>query len=130
MTIQDADKKGYPRVVDSIIVSSKSRYNIRLLCDLIYTAAFDLRSSASKERLLEQKIPASYLALEEVVSLLAEERKSKGKDPVLSSDQYRTLVHEEMIKRFGKTFRDQAELNQATAFLHENGKLSLPSSTT
>ncbi len=137
--MQDADKKGLPRILDSIIVSSKTRYNIRNLCNSIYTAAFEQRSTGSKERILEQKIPASYLALEEVphyilrclwnflsmsfqaVGMLADERKARGKDPVLSGDEYRQHTQQLVLQKFNKHFRDLAELNQATAFLHENG---------
>ncbi len=141
------------------MVSAKTRYNVRHLCQLIYSTCYSVFSSAStgsKLRLLEQKIPASYIALEEVptylptrcllrwllcmpvtyvcgvvvvsqiVCSLADERKQKGKDPVLTGDQYRSTVQEQMLKRYGKTFRDLAELNQATAFLHENGGSLLP----
>ncbi|KHN76857.1 Leucine-rich repeat serine/threonine-protein kinase 1 [Toxocara canis] len=62
--VPDADKKGLPRVVDSMFVSSKTKHNIRALCNLLYRTAFDIRTAGSKERLLDQKIPASYLALE------------------------------------------------------------------
>lgn len=121
VAVQDADKKGLPRVIDSVIVSCKSRFNIRVLCDLIYRCAYELRLPGTKERLLEQKIPASYLALEEIVTTLAYERRAQGKDCVLTTEQYRSQVQELMKKNFGKPFRDNAELNQATAFLHDNG---------
>lgn len=39
--------------------------------------------------LLEQRVPASYVHLQVVVELLADERKLAGKDPVLHSDQYK-----------------------------------------
>ncbi len=55
--------------------------------------------------------------------MMADSRKNKGKDPVITGDQYRRAAQEEMQKRFKKHFRDLAELNQATAFLHENGLL-------
>ncbi|KAF4523571.1 hypothetical protein B566_EDAN014882, partial [Ephemera danica] len=82
-----------------------------------------LEQLRSKELLLEQRVPASYVALEDVVSHLASERRAAGADPVLSGDQYRAKVAHEMQLRFHRTFRDAAELNQATAFLHENGVL-------
>lgn len=66
--VPDADKKGLPRVVDSLFVSSKTKQNIRVLCNLLYRTAYDIRTANSKERLLDQKIPASYLALEKVIS--------------------------------------------------------------
>jgi len=71
---------------------------------------------------LEQRVPASYLALEDVVSIISAERRQFGADPVLLADEYRAKVAYEMQSRYHRTFRDAAELNQATAFLHENGK--------
>ncbi len=98
MGLVDPDKAGLPRVVDSVQISTKTKQNIRLLCNLIYDTAFSLRSSASsssagaasggagaggggsggalgRPRLLEQKIPASYLALEDVVGTIAADRR-------------------------------------------------------
>lgn len=75
----------------------------------------------SKERLLEQKIPASYLALEDVIGYLTLERKAQGRDPVLPAERYQSLVTHEMASRNYKPFRDLAELSQASTFLHENG---------
>lgn len=123
INVIDPDKCGLPRVIDTIEVSIKTKHNIKLLCNLIYDTVMDLRCPGSKERLLEQKIPATYLALEDLVSHLAYERKLCNRDPVLRADQYRDWVMEEMLHRFGMTFRDVAELNQATSFLHENGVL-------
>ncbi|XP_022652148.1 leucine-rich repeat serine/threonine-protein kinase 1-like isoform X3 [Varroa destructor] len=119
----DADKRGLPRILDSIEVSCKTKHNIRRLAELIYDTAYDLRCTGSKERLLEQRIPASYLALEDIVHHLAVERRTKGKDPVLKSEEYVKIVGEEMKKRFNMAFRDKSELNQATMFLHESGVL-------
>jgi Leucine-rich repeat (LRR) protein len=123
INVVDADKCGLPRVIDSIEVSAKTKHNIKLLCNLIYDTVFGLRSPGSKERLLEQKIPATYLALEEVVSHLANQRISSGKDPVLCAAEYKELVSQEMSRRYKVSFRDASELQQATAFLHDNGVL-------
>lgn len=73
--------------------------------------------------LLEQKVPATYLALEDVVNYVASERRANGLDPVLTADQYRSIVTTEMQQRYNRTFRDWAELHQATLFLHDNGVL-------
>nr|XP_037280613.1 leucine-rich repeat serine/threonine-protein kinase 1-like [Rhipicephalus microplus] len=89
----------------------------------IYDVAFDMRCPGSKERLLEQRIPATYLALEDVVGSLALERRLQGKEPVLHAEQYRMLVMHELQQKFDCCFRDMAELNQATSFLHDNGVL-------
>ncbi|KAK4295198.1 hypothetical protein Pmani_032225 [Petrolisthes manimaculis] len=121
INVIDADKLGLPRVLDTIEVSCKSRHNVKLLCNLIYDTVFSLKTPGSKERLLEQRIPASYLALEDVVGVLALERRVQGRDPVLPADRYHALVTQEMSTRGHRPFRDTAELNQATTFLHENG---------
>ncbi|KAG1714290.1 Leucine-rich repeat serine/threonine-protein kinase 1 [Nymphon striatum] len=139
INVVDADKCGLPKVLDTIEISCKTRYNIKNLCNLIYDTVFELRSPVntilqicnscmkpflgSKERLLEQKIPATYLALEDVIGNLAFERKLQGKDPVLRSEQYKMLVMLEIQEKYGISFRDVSELNQATTFLHENGVL-------
>ncbi|CAL1275195.1 unnamed protein product [Larinioides sclopetarius] len=123
INVVDADKCGLPRVIDTIEISCKTRHNIKLLCNLIYDTVFELKCPGSKERLLEQKIPATYLALEDVVGILAVDRHIQGKDPVLRADAYRNLVMHEMMQRYSIAFRDLSELNQATTFLHENGIL-------
>lgn len=120
INVVDAEKCGLPKVMETIEVSCKTRHNIKMLCNLIYDVVFSLRSPGSKELLLEQKVPASYLALEDVVIQLAQDRKLSGLDPVLKADQYYTAVNNE-LQRLHKSFRDPAELHQATLFLHENG---------
>ena len=67
ISISDPEKCGLPRVLESVEVSCRSRENLRLLAHLMYDTAFSLKSPGSKTKLLEQKIPATYLALEEVV---------------------------------------------------------------
>ncbi|XP_050423466.1 leucine-rich repeat serine/threonine-protein kinase 1 [Adelges cooleyi] len=123
INIVDAEKYGLPRVLDTIEISCKTKHNIKLLCNIIYDTVFSLRSPGSKELLLEQRVPATYLALEDIVSHIGNERRLAGLDPVLNLDQFRTAVNAEMVSRFHKSFRDMAELNQAILFLHENGVL-------
>ncbi|KAK7861679.1 hypothetical protein R5R35_005355 [Gryllus longicercus] len=123
INIVDAEKCGLPRVLDTIEVSCKTRHNIKLLCSLVYDTVFSLRPPGSKELLLEQRVPATYLALEDVVSHLATERRLTGVDPVLNAEQYKAVVTAEMQYRCQRSFRDAAELHQATLFLHENGVL-------
>jgi hypothetical protein len=126
INVSDPEKCGFPRVLDSIEISCKTRHNLRLLAHLLYDTAFSLKSpgggsGGSKTRLLEQKIPATYLALEDLVGMLSAELRGQGHDPVLNRDQFAESVNREMEKRFSLKFRDEAELNQATKFLHENG---------
>ncbi|KOB76822.1 Leucine-rich repeat serine/threonine-protein kinase 1, partial [Operophtera brumata] len=146
MGAPDADKLGLPRVMDSLDVSCSTRHNVRLLADLIYSVAFSVKPPGSKEPLLEQRIPATYLALEECVTSLAADLA----EPVLSHADYKRLVSaghcvpsgskeplleqripatylalEECVTQYmqqknHKPFRDAAELHQATMFLHEN----------
>ncbi|KAJ8942684.1 hypothetical protein NQ314_010008 [Rhamnusium bicolor] len=75
INIVDAEKCGLPRVLDTIEISCKTRHNVKLLCNLIYDTVFSLRPPGSKELLLEQKVPATYLALEDVVNYVATERR-------------------------------------------------------
>ena len=74
--------------------------------------------AGSKEKLLEQCIPATYLALEDVVGILAMEQRNKQRDPVLPIEQYRKGVAQIMNSRFRMSFRDTAELNQVR--YHQN----------
>lgn len=82
-----------------------------------------MRLAGSKELLLEQKVPSTYLALEDVVNYVAAERRANNLDPVLNAEQYKAIVTTEMQQKYNKTFRDLGELHQATLFLHDNGVL-------
>lgn len=53
---------------------------------IVYTNFCHIGSSSGL--LLEQKVPAKYIELEDVVSKLADERVMEKKDPVLHADQY------------------------------------------
>ncbi|XP_050071280.1 leucine-rich repeat serine/threonine-protein kinase 1 isoform X1 [Anopheles maculipalpis] len=123
IAVSDAEKIGLPRVLDSIEVSCRTGHNIKLLAGLIYDTAFSLRPPGCKEPLLYQRVPASYLALEDVVANIAASLRQHGADPVLDADRYRQTVTHEMQLRGLKGFRDWSELNQATMFLHDNGVL-------
>ncbi|XP_060525729.1 leucine-rich repeat serine/threonine-protein kinase 1 isoform X2 [Cylas formicarius] len=123
INIVDAEKCGLPKVLDTIEISCKTRHNIRLLCNLIYDTVFSLKPPGNKELLLEQKVPATYLALEDVINYIAAEYRTNGLDPVLTTEQFKSVVISEMQLRYNKTFRDWSELHQATLFLHDNGVL-------
>lgn len=43
INVVDAEKCGLPRVLDTIEISCKTRYNVRLLCHLIYDTVFSLK---------------------------------------------------------------------------------------
>lgn len=107
----------------SFLNVDRTQYNIRELGALIYDTAFSLRSPGSKEILLHQKVPASYLTLEDVVEDISLYLKHIGSDPVLSHENFLQMVHQGMHSQNLRPFRDAAELHQATIFLHENGVL-------
>ncbi|KAG7298401.1 hypothetical protein JYU34_018023 [Plutella xylostella] len=134
MGAPDADKMGLPRVMDSVEVSCSTRHNIRLLADIIYTIAYSVKPPGSKEPMLEQRVPCTYLALEECVAHLAAElqepvlkhhdyKRLVWQEPVLKHHDYKRLVTQYMQQKGMRLFRDSAELHQATMFLHENGVL-------
>ncbi|XP_068156290.1 LOW QUALITY PROTEIN: leucine-rich repeat serine/threonine-protein kinase 1 [Drosophila tropicalis] len=123
IAIPDAEKIGLPRVIDSIEISCRTLHNIHLLANIIYDTAMQLRSPGSKEPMLLQKIPASYIALEDIANVIACNLRASGRDPVLDGEQYRRLVTEQMRVHNYKGFRDAAELQQATTWCHENGVL-------
>ena len=60
---------------------------------LWYSNASLVCSPGSKGvKLVEQKVPASYVHLQDVVRDISEERKIQGKDPVLHTEQYRWVA--------------------------------------
>ena len=123
INLVDPEKCGLPRVIDSLEVSCKTKFNIRHLANLIYDTAFSLKSHGSKQRLLEQKIPATYLHLEEIIGDLCVELRHTSRDPVLGQEEFEHFVTAHMKSKHNSSFRDNAELHQATSFLHENGVL-------
>lgn len=76
-----------------------------MLANLIYDVAFSLRSAGSKELLLHQKVPSTYLALEDVIGSISSQMRQNGTDPVLSFDRYKDMVTQEMALQNHKSFR-------------------------
>ena len=143
----------YPPIMASIEISSKTGHNIKSLAKLIYDVASQMKSPGLKDQLLlEQKIPLTYLALEECISFVLQKLKSQSRNPVLNTSNYlkeirfaidilypdendlqlgslnfndkspivtKSLKNKRLLIRF----RDDAEILQATQFLHENGIL-------
>jgi len=56
-------------------------------------------------KLLEQKVPLSYIRLQDVITRLAEERRADHKDPVLYGNQYKHLVIETMEHVYQSSFQ-------------------------
>jgi len=56
-------------------------------------------------KLLEQKVPLSYIRLQDVIAILGEERRREHKDPVLYGNQYKHLVIEKMEELYQSSFQ-------------------------
>ena len=64
------EKLGYPKVLDSLEVSSKTNHNIKQLCTLIYEHAAQLLAPGGKDQtIFQQRIPAKYIQLEEALEV-------------------------------------------------------------
>nr|XP_047128450.1 leucine-rich repeat serine/threonine-protein kinase 1 [Hydra vulgaris] len=113
---------GLPRVVDVIEVSCTSGYNIQELRDRIYDAAKNIKEQGSEEyNILDQPIPASYIAVEKAVSSIALEMKDAM--PVLNTKDFRSKVFDQLRIQKAELKNGVEELNQAVQFLHDYGTL-------
>jgi GTPase SAR1 family protein/Leucine-rich repeat (LRR) protein len=158
----ETSSSAYPPIMASIEISSKTGHNIKALGRLIYDVAGQMKLSGFKDQLLlEQKVPVTYLALEQCISFILQRLKQHSRNPVLNTVDYVKEVQDAMetlypdpdtvnknddkiqINGFSTTelmrnllgsssssqsnntilirFRDEAEVLQATQFLHENG---------
>lgn len=84
---------------------NRTQFNVRELGSLIYDTVFSLRSPGSKELLLHQNVPASYLALEDVVANISTYLRQIGSDPVLNYENFKQMVNQEMHFQNFKAFR-------------------------
>ncbi len=79
------EKLGYPKVLDSIEISNKTGYNVKQLCLLIYDIAGQLLAPGGKDQtLFQQRIPAKYIQLEEVL----EDYRINKKTSILNEKEY------------------------------------------
>ncbi|CAF3301580.1 unnamed protein product [Rotaria sp. Silwood2] len=118
MDTSQSEKLGYPKVLESIEISSKTGYNIKQLCTLIYDIAGQLLVPNSKDQnIFQQRIPAKYIYLEEAL----EEYQINKKISMLNDKEYQELIKEISQQKNHVQFRDYVELQQATKWLHENG---------
>ena len=128
----------YPPVMASLEISSKTGFNIKVLAKLIYEVAAQMKAPGFKDQLLlEQKIPLSYMALEECISYIVKKLRTKGQNPVLNTSSYLKEIRLAIEHIYPQQssggnggshmlqvrFRDDAEVLQATQFLHDNGTL-------
>ncbi|CAF3674601.1 unnamed protein product [Adineta steineri] len=112
------EKLGYPKVLDSLEISNKTGHNIKQLCTLIHDIAGQLLVPNSKDQtIFQQRIPAKYIYLEE----LLEEYRLNKKISILNDKEYQELIKEISQRINHVQFRDSADIQQATKWLHENG---------
>lgn len=76
-----------------------------MLANLVYDVAFSLRSPGSKELLLHQKVPSTYLALEDVIGTISHQLRQNNTDPVLNLETFKEMVTQEMALQNHKGFR-------------------------
>uniref|UniRef100_A0A914YRE1 Protein kinase domain-containing protein n=1 Tax=Panagrolaimus superbus TaxID=310955 RepID=A0A914YRE1_9BILA len=94
---------------------------MRSLCNLLYQTAADLKTFGRKQKLLTQKIPSIYLALEVITVTLIDELRAKGSEPIMKFNDFWIYASGRIGEEFGRPFRDITEFRQALLFLHENG---------
>ncbi|CAD5212334.1 unnamed protein product [Bursaphelenchus xylophilus] len=146
VNVPDADKKGLPRVVASVFVSTKNRNNVQQLCELVYCASQQIKTSGRRQKLLEEKVPSSFLYLEKLLVSMTDEYRGRAEEPIIKIDSLWTRVCDEFknsrisgsqstasLVSIGpqnnekhaaitrRLFRDKTEFRQAIQFLHENG---------
>lgn len=97
MCHSEPEKWGLPRVLHHIEISCRPKLmtssHIGELVNIIFTVACEEQMPGSKGvKLIEQKVPATYVQLQDVVCFMAEQRKLDGKDPVLHAEQYRCTI--------------------------------------
>ncbi|CAF1237052.1 unnamed protein product [Rotaria sp. Silwood1] len=117
-----SEKFGYPKVIDSIEISSKTESNITQLLTLIFDIAEQLLAPGGQDQTVFQpRIPAKYIYLEEAL----EEYRHNRKKSILTEKEYkkRDLIQEIFQGTNQNSFRDHVELQQATKWLHENGSI-------
>uniref|UniRef100_A0A914H1N2 Non-specific serine/threonine protein kinase n=1 Tax=Globodera rostochiensis TaxID=31243 RepID=A0A914H1N2_GLORO len=143
----DPEKNGLPRVLGSLYISCCSREDVKSLCALIYTCATEIRQFSrgggpARQRLLVQKVPASFVTLERIVVTMTDEFCAAGMEPIMHFNEFWSLATDRLSRleqqqkqqhnrKVGGTtsaavvanFRGAQDFRQACLFLHENGVL-------
>ncbi|VDL72174.1 unnamed protein product [Nippostrongylus brasiliensis] len=119
--IADADKRGLPRVLDTLLINGKSKADIKNLLNVVYNSGWEVR--IGKERAMDQQVPSAYIALLKVVRELHTELRKDSTSPIMTCEQFRERTRQRMVSKFGRTFRDDIEFNGACAFLHDSGEI-------
>ena len=75
-------------ILDSIEISTKTNYNIKHLCTLIYDIAGQLLAPGGKDQaLFQQRIPSKYIQLEDFL----EDYRINKKNSILNEKEYSFL---------------------------------------
>lgn len=120
----------YPPIMASIEISSRTGYNIKMLAKVIYETASQMKAPGFKDQsLLEQKVPHTYLALEECIACITKKLKMKSLNPVLDKNNYLKEIREAIEQIYPSKgqeniqsrnilirFRDDAEILQVIKF--------------
>ena len=78
----ETENCAYPPIWASIEVSCKNGYNIKQLANLVYDVACQMKVPGTKDQLiLEQKVPVTYLALEDCLHFITHKLKIQTKQP-------------------------------------------------
>ncbi|XP_074646294.1 leucine-rich repeat serine/threonine-protein kinase 1-like [Tubulanus polymorphus] len=122
--IADPSREGLPVVVGHIEICCKSSIfggnkMIDQLSSLIQTT-IKSKKDGTGQPLLGQKIPQSYVDLEDIVVAISNDRSKKSLIPIVEESRYKAEIQDQMRIRKRKSF-DPDELRQATKFLNSYG---------
>uniref|UniRef100_A0AC35THI1 Non-specific serine/threonine protein kinase n=1 Tax=Rhabditophanes sp. KR3021 TaxID=114890 RepID=A0AC35THI1_9BILA len=123
INISDSEKKGLPKVFDIFFVSNKTKFNIKSLFNILYKAAYELKIAGGKIKALEQKIPSTFIAFERIILKIRDTLINSGREPLMLLSDLKIFANEKMIEKYGKSFRNDNEFENACKFLHETGTL-------
>ena len=96
-----------------------------------------MRTAGRRSRLLDEKVPSSFVQLEALCAQMTDECRANGEEPLLTVDELWTRANNEhMLQRRAsgvggshakrdeeRLFRDRVQFRAALNFLHENGVL-------
>ena len=98
----------FPPIWASIEVSSKTGFNIKQLAYLIYDVASQMKApgSSKEQNLFEQKIPVTYLLLEDCIYRILKKLRSESRNPILTTDEFLREVKSN-IETFNQSTKQQ-----------------------
>ena len=112
-----SNQNTYPKIITTVFVSCTKSTNIDVLTRTIYESASNLEIADTKEKVIGQLVPKSYLELHYKIDKEREVRRNEGK---------MLILHYGDMERIASTVQDEdlhnkAELDRAASFLHNNG---------